>query len=176
MAGYDLPGDKERIDHRLMRRSPVRLFHDLVALEDVVSWLASNGYHVVDVDASWTTSRHMFADLASAFPACCHDNFQCLHEGLAAGLADALDRSSGVALVLRGFDTFATSCWTDAQGLIDLVCEHAWQTAVGGRRFVTLVQTDTAMDLPAARSWAITPWHLDAPAQADPTPPVSGEI
>jgi len=76
MAGFDRVRDAGRIDLRLMSRSPARLFRDREELDDVVAWLRGQGYHVVDVDASWTISGHMFADLSSAFHACCHENFR----------------------------------------------------------------------------------------------------
>lgn len=168
MAAFSLPDERERIDFRLMYRSPARLFTQRQELDEVLVELVAAGYHVVDVEAGWTIPGHMFADLASAFHACCHDNFGCLDEGMDGGIADALSESTGVVLALRGFDTFVTHCWDDAQRLLALICHHAWQRAVLGDRVICLVQSDRMAELPPVRTWSIQPWHADLDRPAHP--------
>jgi hypothetical protein len=95
VAAFDRAVDAERVDYRLLMRSPVRLVHRRAILESVVAWLRQHDYDVVEVDASWLIASHMVRDLGSALGYVCHDQFHCLSECLAEAVAEALPRTTG---------------------------------------------------------------------------------
>ncbi|MEV4630244.1 barnase inhibitor [Micromonospora sp. NPDC049523] len=142
VAAFDRETDQHRVDYHLMMRSPVRMMHSRALLDDTVRWLREHDYHVVSVDASWMIASHMFRDLASALGNVCHDQWQCLSEGVAEAVADTWDRHAGFVLVLHGFDVFVRYHREAAQDLLDVIAEKAWPAALLGKRVICLVQTD----------------------------------
>ncbi|MER7332130.1 MULTISPECIES: hypothetical protein [unclassified Micromonospora] len=158
MAAFDRETDSGRLDYQLMMRSPVRLVHSRELLAGIVTWLREQGYTVLSVDASWLITSHMFRDLGSALGYTCHDQWQCLSEGLAEGIWEALGRSAGFALVLTGFDVFANRHSDDAQTLLEMVGQRAWPAALRGKRMMCLVQSDDpALELRRLGLWLV-PW------------------
>jgi hypothetical protein len=125
-----------------MIRSPVRLLHSRELLADIVTWLSEHGYEVVEVDASWLATTHMFRDIGNAVGYNCHDQWHCLHEGIAERIWEASGRATGFVLVLTGFDIFANGHIDDARGLLDAIAGPCWSSMVVGRRAMCLVQTD----------------------------------
>jgi hypothetical protein len=120
----------------------VRWVHSRPRLDETTACLQQHDYHVVKVDASWLITSHMFRDLAAAFGFTCHDQWQCLSEGMAEAVGEAMTRSAGFALVLNDFDAFAGHHRDDAEALLSLVALRAWQSALLGRRVLCLVYTD----------------------------------
>jgi hypothetical protein len=107
VAAFDAVTDADQLDFRLLMSSPVRWVHSRPRLDDTIAWLRQHDYHIMSVDASWLITSHMFRDLASAVGSVCHDQWQCLSEGMAAAVGDTSSRSAGFALVLTDFDVFA---------------------------------------------------------------------
>jgi hypothetical protein len=125
-----------------MIRSPVRLLHSRELLTDIVTRLREAGYELVEVDASWLATVHMFRDIGNAVGYNCHDQWQCLHEGIAERIWEASGRAVGFVMVLTGFDVFANAHIDDARVLLDTIAGPCWSSMVVGRRAMCLVQTD----------------------------------
>jgi hypothetical protein len=142
VAAFDSMTDRDRLDFQLMMVSPIQWFHDRRRMTDAVDWLRQHDYHVVSVDASWLITSHMFRDLASALGYTCHDQWQCLSEGVAEAIGEALPRSAGFALVLNAFDVFAARNREDAENLLGVVAHRSWQSALLGNRVLCLVHTE----------------------------------
>jgi len=155
VSAFDQPGDGERLDFQLLMQCPVRLFHNRTLLDDTVRWLRENGYHVVDVDASWRDRTQLFDDLSAAFSASCnHRNHHCLAEGMDEAAGEAWGRRLHFALVLRGFDVCVEALRADAEHLLNQVADGAWPAALMGRRRLCLVQSDD----PDIVMWPLSPW------------------
>lgn len=167
MVGFDRDRDAERIDFRLMRGAPIRSFRDADELDEAVAMLTDLNYHVVNVQASWAITEHMFADLASAFHACCHGNFGCLEEAWVDAVAGTPADAAGFVLVLRGFDAIVAQRWADAQTLLAMISDQAWVSATVGRRVICLIEIGRLPDLPSIPTRAVRPWHreFDKPAR-----------
>jgi hypothetical protein len=153
-SAFDSVSDANRLDFQLMMWSPVRWVHSRSRLDDMTGWLRRHDYHLISVDASWLITSHMFRDLAAAFGYACHDQWQCLSEGLSEAVGEALTDSAGFALVLTDFDLFAGHHRDDAEVLLGLVAHQAWQSALLGRRVLCLVHTeDPNLEITPIRMW-----------------------
>lgn len=153
-VAFDPVSDASRLDFQLMMRSPVRWVHSRSRLDDTTGWLRQHNYHLVSVDASWLITLHMFRDLTAAFGYACHDQWQCLSEGMAEAIGEALRHSAGFALVLNDFDVFAGHHRDDAETLLGLVAHRAWQSALLGQRVLCLVHTeDPNLEIRPIRMW-----------------------
>ncbi|MFI6867020.1 hypothetical protein [Nocardia sp. NPDC050406] len=154
MQAFDRETDVDRLDFQLLMLSPVRLVHSRSLLGDTVDWLRRHGYEILEVDASWLITSHMFRDLGSALGHICHDQWHCLGESFDEALAEVWSRASGFALVFTGFDVFAAHQRDDAHIMLELVAERAWRAALLGRRLLCLVQSDsTALELRRIGMW-----------------------
>ncbi len=153
-AAFDPVTDASRLDFQLMMWSPVRWVHSRSRLDETTGWLREHDYHVVSVDASWLITSHMFRDLAAALGYAFHDQWQCLREGMAEAVGDALRHSAGFALVLNDFDLFAGRHRDEAEVLLGLVAHSSWQFALLGRRVLCLVHTeDPNLEIRPIRMW-----------------------
>ena len=141
MAAFDSTTDAGRLDFQWMMWSPVRWIHSRDRLQDAAAWLGQHGYHLLTVDASWMITSHMFRDLGSALGYTCHDQWQCLSEGLASAAQEALSSAEGFALVLTDFDDFSRHHRSDAETLLSVVAHRSWQAALLGQRSLCLVHT-----------------------------------
>ena len=137
-----------------MMWSPVQWLHSQARLDETVSWLREHDYHVVSVDASWLITSHMFRDLAAGFGYACHDQWQCLSEGMAEAVSEALLHSAGFVLVLNDFDLFVGQHRDDAETLLGLVAHQSWQFALLGQRVLCLAHTeDQNLEIRSIRMW-----------------------
>jgi len=53
VAAFNHETDSDRLDNRIMIRSPVRLLQSRDLLANLMTWLREAGYELVEVDASW---------------------------------------------------------------------------------------------------------------------------
>jgi hypothetical protein len=84
----------------------------------------------------------------------CHDQWRCLHEGIAERIWTASGRAVGFVLALTGFDVFANAHIDDARALLETFAGPCWSAVVVGRRAMCLVQTDDpALDLGRIGVW-----------------------
>lgn len=158
MVGFNRETDAARLDYQLLMRGPVRLIHGRTLLSTTVEWLRRHDYEVLTIDAAWLITPHMFRDLGSAFGYACHDNWQCLGEGIDEALAEVWRRTACFALVLTSFDVFERDHRDDAHTLLEVVAERAWPAALLGRRLVCLVQSDRlSLNLRRIGMWSV-PW------------------
>jgi hypothetical protein len=165
VPAFNRETDSDRLDYRLMIRSPVRLLHSRELLTDVVTRLREAGYEIVEIDASWLATSHMFRDIGNAVGYSCHDQWQCLHEGVAERIWETSGRAVGIVLVLTGFDVFANSHIDDARELLATIAGPCWSSMVVGRRAMCLVQTDDpSLQLGRIGVWPafVSDWELDA--------------
>jgi hypothetical protein len=142
VSAFDHETDSGRLDYRLMSRSPVRLVHRRDLLADIATWLRNAGYEIVEVDASWLATIHMFRDIANAMGYSCHDQWHCLHDGIDERIWAASSRATGFVLVLIGLDVFANAHIDDARELLATIAGPCWSSMTVGRRAMCLVQTD----------------------------------
>jgi hypothetical protein len=164
---FDAYRDRDRLDFEIMQRSPIRLVSDRATLDAAVSWLSAHDYELVDVDASWLATVHMFRDLANAVDYSCHDQWQCLHEGIGERVVASWGRSAGLAFVLRGFGVFAAAHLDDASTLLDLIMTWCWNSGVRGHRVLCLVQSDDPGLRLRNAGLHVAPLHLK-PVHPDP--------
>lgn len=165
VPAFNRETDSDRLDYRLMIRSPIRLLYGRQLLADIVRWLREAGYEVVEVDASWLATVHMFRDIGNAVGYNCHDQWQCLNEGIAERIWEAAGRAAGFVLVLTGFDVFANAHIDDARILLETVAGPCWSSVVVGRRAMCLVQTDDpSLELGRIGVWPsfLSDWELRA--------------
>jgi RNAse (barnase) inhibitor barstar len=150
VANWDASAESTQpVDFRLVQNSFVTMFRRSALLEDTVSWLRSHAYRVVEFDAgSWSTDTDMHDDVARRlnFPDYFGRNLDALNDcmsDVASGdyLWDpAVD--TGLVMVLRGFDAFATADRRTAQLLLDIVADQARRALLIGHRIICLIQSN----------------------------------
>jgi hypothetical protein len=144
----DEPDESGDLAYRLMVSSFVSLFWRREVLEEAVRWLAGHDYDVVRLDAaSWMTEDDLHTDVASAldFPDHYGRNLDALGDclrGVAAYAYGTSRTAAGLAIVLTGYDSFATRFPGQAWHLLDLIAARAREAMLIGHRMLGLVQTD----------------------------------
>jgi hypothetical protein len=126
----------------------VTMFWRSSLLDETVDWLRSDGYDVVEFDAgSWASAGDMFADVAERlhFPDYFRRSLDALNDCMRAvssceygWRADA----TGLVIVLRAFDAFATVDRRTAQIMLDIVADQARCAILIGNRMICLVQSN----------------------------------
>lgn len=142
VTAFDHDTDTGQLEYRLMMDGPVHVVHRRIVLDTILGMLRELEYDIVVVDASWLITSHMFRDLGAALAYACHDQWECLDEGLTERLAEAWRAAGKFALILTGFDVFERERRDDAHRLLELVMEHAWPAALLGMRLLCLVYSD----------------------------------
>jgi hypothetical protein len=135
VPAFNRETDSDRLDYRLMIRSPIRLLYSRELLAEIVRWLREAGYEVVEVDASQSGSGRLLAARSVSY------------------------------WVLTGFDVFANAHIDDARILLDTVAGPCWSSLVVGRRAMCLVQTDDpSLKLGRIGVWPsfLSDWELRA--------------
>lgn len=153
MAAFDHERDKHRLDYHLLTRSPIAQVRTAEALAGVTDWLRDEGYHLIEVEASWLLTSHMIRDLSGmSWNDCPSDScWQCLGGSVSGILADAPAGATGGVLVLNAFGVYAGHRYSDAMALLDIVAECAWGAMAHGRRVLCLAHVE-AEDIPLGRS------------------------
>ncbi|MEU7821357.1 hypothetical protein [Catellatospora sp. NPDC049133] len=162
MAAFDHERDRHRLDYRLLTQSPIARVGTADVLADVMGWLRGEGYHLIEIEASWLISAHMFRDLtAMSWNDCPSDScWQCLGGSVGGILADAPVEATGVVLVLKAFGVYAARRYSDAMTLLDTVADCAWRAMTHGRRALCLAHIEAA-DIPLRRSG----WFMEGNAE-----------
>jgi len=151
----------EDLAFELLSFSPVTLFLRRQVLGEAAARLSSDGYQVVELDASAWDDRTMREDLseALAFPYVA-PNLDALNDLL----YDVVDQewgwepqATGLVLVFTGFDAFARTDPRTAWFLLDIVANRSRSASLIGRRLLCLVQTDDP-DLSLDRVGASPAW------------------
>jgi hypothetical protein len=157
MAAFDQERDGHRLDYRLMTESPIARVDTAGTLAHVTDWLRAEGYHLIEVQASWLLSAHMIRDLsAMSWNDCPSDScWQCLSGSVTGILAGTPAEATGVVLVLNDFGVYAGYHYGEAMILLGIVADCAWREVALGRRVLCLAHIEDA-DLPLNRSGSFT--------------------
>ena len=136
------PGDRERLDYRLLESGAVALYHKKPILEAHLAWLREAGWRVHGFDcARWDGAAAMHADLARVL------GFGSHYRPTLASLVDALAEldvpsPGGAALQLVRYDAFALRDRALAQTLLDVVETTSRHFLLTGRKLLALAQSD----------------------------------
>ena len=135
-------------DFRLVQNTFVTMFWRSSLLTETVDRVRSHGYEVVEFDAgSWASAGDMFDDLAErlGFPDYFGRNLDALNDCMGdvalheyGWHADA----TGLVIVLRAFDAFATVDRRTAQIMLDIFADQARLAILMGNRIICLVQSN----------------------------------
>ncbi|MFS0700775.1 barstar family protein [Cellulomonas sp. 179-A 4D5 NHS] len=141
----ELGGD---VAFRLLANTSVTVFWRRQVLDATVGRLVERGYQVTAMDAStWSTDDDLHREIARAlsFP----DHYGSTLDALNDCLRDVVAHeygwspgSTGLVLVLTGYDGFAAACPRSAQVVLDIVARASRTAALFGRRLLCLVQSD----------------------------------
>lgn len=149
MAAFDPEADLSQDRAlRLLINTSVTLFWRQQILDDTTAWLSAHGYQVCHIDASsWSTERDLHRDFATAlsFPDYYGHNLDalndCMRDVVSQDYGWAPD-TTGLALVITGYDAFAAHCPRAAQIVLDILADQSRGAALFGRRLMCLVQTN----------------------------------
>ena len=117
-------------------------------LDETVRWLRSHAYDVKEFDAGWWKSdADMYADMALRldFPDYFGRNLDALNDcmsDVASGDYGWRAETTGLVIVLRGFDAFATVDPRSAQIMLDIFAAQARTAILIGNRVICLVQSN----------------------------------
>jgi hypothetical protein len=149
MAVFDSAGPLgSDLAYRLMRTGPVCLFWRLALLEEKALWLGEQGYQLVRMDAvEWHTEDDMHDAFATAldFPDYYGRNLDALNDCLRdvdVFEYGATPGTTGLVLILTGYDAFTRRCPRAAHIVLDIVADHSRTAMLLGHRLLALVQTD----------------------------------
>src|SRR5262245_32589799 len=124
------------------------MFWRVSLLDETVHWLRSHAYDVVEFDAgSWASPADMFADVAQGldFPDGFGTNLDALNDcmrDVASGDYGWRPDATGLVIVLRAFDAFATVARRTAQTMLDIFADQARCAILIGHRIICLVQSN----------------------------------
>jgi hypothetical protein len=136
------PGDRDRLDFRLLESGAVALYHKKSVLETHLAWLREEGWRVCGFDCSrWDGAAAMHADLQRVL------GFPAHYRPTLAALVDALAElevpsPGGLALQLVRYDLFAARDRALAQTLLDVVETTSRNFLLTGRKLLALAQSD----------------------------------
>ena len=136
------------VDFRLVHNTFVTMFWRSSLLEETVGWLRSHAYDVVELDASsWASDADMYDDVALGlnFPDYFGRNLDALNDcmrDVASGDYGWRPDATGLVIVLRAFDTFATVDRKTAQTMLDILADRARCAILIGHRIICLVQSN----------------------------------
>ncbi|GIH03354.1 hypothetical protein Rhe02_14210 [Rhizocola hellebori] len=152
MAAFDQDRDGHRPDYHLLTKSPIARVGTAEVLANLTGWLQDEGYHLIEVQASWLISAHMIRDLTAMSQNDCSSDgcWQCLSGSVGGILFDAPAGATGVVLVLKDFGVYAGHRYGDAMTLLDIVASCAWRALSLGRRVLCLAHVEQA-DIPLPR-------------------------
>jgi hypothetical protein len=130
--------DGRRLDYQLLRDSPVRVFDNPELLAEVVQWLASRHYRILEIDvAAAATVEAFYKAISSQVPEWPQGYVQG-HDGYADGLLDL--EGGPIAVVLHGYRSFAARFPRDAVIILDILARQARWHLLLGRPLVTLAE------------------------------------
>jgi RNAse (barnase) inhibitor barstar len=136
------------VDFRLVHNMFVTMFWRSSLLNEMADWLRSHGYDVAEFDAgSWASAGDMFDDLAKRlhFPGYFGRNLDALNDcmrDVASHEYGSHADATGLVIVLRAFDTFATVDRRTAQTMLDIFADQAGHAILIGNRIICLVQSN----------------------------------
>ena len=136
------PGERERLDWRLLERGAIALYYKGSVLMQDIAWLRQHGYAIHELDAApWTTATSFHADVKRVL------NFPTHYTANLASWIDALAElevpdDGGMALVCRHYDVFARAEPQLAQTILDSIETTSRRFLLTGRRLLALVQSD----------------------------------
>ncbi|MBO0901164.1 barstar family protein [Cellulomonas sp. zg-ZUI222] len=166
MAAFDRDADiTHAVDFRIARAGGVVLCRRPQVLEDAVRSLVDLGYDVVYLNAAdWRAAPTMYGDLASAlqFPEHFGRNLDALRDCLddvAHGDYGWRVGSTGLALVVAGFDVYRQRLPEEALALADVLAATSRTALLYGHRILSLLRVDD----PGFRIGPVggvgVPWH-----------------
>lgn len=151
MATYGADAEfSHPLDFNLVQNGFVTMFWDQGVLAASLSWLADHGYQVAEIDVAscqdTETLLDRFAETMN-FPDYFGRNLMALNDcmsDVARGDygADLDPKATGLVLVLRRYDAFATRECRDAHAILDIFAGQARIGALFGHRMMCLVQSD----------------------------------
>jgi hypothetical protein len=133
---------------RLLMNTAVSLFYRRRVLDETCAWLAEQGYQVTVLSASlWSNEADMHRAISGAlgFPSYYGHNLDALNDCLRDVITHQYGwdaSATGLALVLIGYDAFASACPRPAQVLLDIVASRSREASLYGGRMMCLVQSD----------------------------------
>lgn len=149
MAAWDSDAATQHpLDFRLVQNSFVTMYCRSSLLDEAVEELQSLGYAIVIFDAgSWDTKATMLTDVAAglSFPGYFGHNLDALNDCLsdvASGGYGCGPDDTGLVVVLKSFDAFASVDRGTAQTLLDIVVRQARNAILTGNRLICLVQSN----------------------------------
>jgi hypothetical protein len=149
VAAFDLDTDQsEDVAFSLVINSFVTLFWRIEVLDETVRWLLDHDYEVVRLDAApWAAEADLHRDFAAAldFPAYYGGNLDALNDclrGVATYANGTSATSTGLVLVLTGYDAFAARVPRVAQEVLDIFARQARHAMLIGHRMLCLVRSD----------------------------------
>jgi RNAse (barnase) inhibitor barstar len=136
------------VDFRLVRDAFGTMFWRSSLLDETIRWLKSHADDVVEFDAgSWASDADMYEDVAIGlvFPDYFGRNLNALNDcisDVASGDYGWRPDATGLVIVLRNLDAFATVDRRIAQIMLDIFAEQARRAILIGNRIICLVQSD----------------------------------
>ena len=140
----------QQLDWTILRDGGVALYWRLEVLAKDLDWLRTNGYSVVEFDASeWHSEEQMHDSLKSslAFPDYYGSNLDALHECMWDDLV--VPETGGLVLVLRRYDQFAKAIQFNARNgrifaeiALDILARAIRYHMLFGRRLIVVMQSD----------------------------------
>lgn len=136
------PGERERLDWRLLERGAIALYYKGSVLMQDIAWLRQHAYTIHELDAAtWTSAASFHADAKHVL------NFPTHYTANLASWIDCLAElqvpdEGGMALVFRHYDVFARAQPQLAQTILDSTETTSRRFLLTGRRLLALVQSD----------------------------------
>jgi hypothetical protein len=134
--------DGRRLDYQLIRDSPVRVFDNPALMGEVVQWLASHHYRILEVDAATAATVEAFYQAISSQVPEWPQGYVQGHDAFDDGLLDL--EGGPIAVVLHGYRSFAARLPRDAVIILDVLAKQAWWHLLLGRPLVTLAERPDA--------------------------------
>lgn len=149
MATWDTDDETTHpVDFRLVHNTYVTMFWRSSLLDQTVDWLRTHAYDVVEFDAgSWASTADMLTDVAGGldFPDYFGRNLDALNDcmrDVASAYYGWHADATGLVIVLRAFDAFASIDRRAAQIMLDIFADQARCAILIGNRIICLVQSN----------------------------------